>query len=150
MTAVRADFGRALDEARRSNAAGSAGSGPDPVSRPNVRAPVDFGPEHGGGGEARWDLAMNWVGEPTESPASTGAEAPGPASLRADTAEAIARELGFGAGMTGRQLRRQWRAFVWRNHPDRQPAHARQQANLRVALANTLYDRARRGVVKAG
>jgi hypothetical protein len=46
-------------------------------------------------------------------------------------------------------LTERWRAFVWRNHPDRQPAHARDRANARVAAANALYDQARRGLRRA-
>jgi hypothetical protein len=46
-------------------------------------------------------------------------------------------------------LTRRWRAFVWRNHPDRQPVHARERGNIRVAIANTLYDQARRELKRA-
>jgi hypothetical protein len=46
------------------------------------------------------------------------------------------------------QLAARWRNFVWRNHPDRQPFEARERANARVAIANTLYDRARRALTK--
>ena len=58
-------------------------------------------------------------------------------------------ELGFSAGLTAEALTERWRAFVWRNHPDRQPAHARERANARVAVANALYDRARRALRRA-
>ena len=50
--------------------------------------------------------------------------------------------------MTPGQLASRWRNFVWRNHPDRQPFEARERANARVAIANTLYDRARRKLAK--
>ncbi len=148
MTAFdKGNFEHALDEARR-NGPGADG-GADCIIVAKVRARVDFGPEHGGGGEARWGLAMAWVGEPNERPASAAAGASRPAPLSADSLEAIAGELGVGAALTERQLRRRWRAFVWRNHPDRQPAEARDEANARVAIANTLYDRARRELIKA-
>ena len=136
-------FRRAIDEARRA-----------PQLRREVRdAPsavlgfgscFDFGSAWGGGGEARWDLALDWADEPpapNESPARTPAS--DPFSESASVVEAVARELDFGAGLSAEVLAARWRAFVWRNHPDRQPAHARKQANVRVALANALYDRAR-------
>ena len=65
-----------------------------------------------------------------------------------DTPAEIAAELGLAGPLTLDQLAARWRDFVWRNHPDRQPAHARQLANARVAIANTLYDRARRELVE--
>jgi hypothetical protein len=61
----------------------------------------------------------------------------------------IAIELGLGTALTLDQLTSRWRDFVWRNHPDRQPEAARERANARVAIANTLYDRARRDLAKA-
>jgi hypothetical protein len=66
-----------------------------------------------------------------------------------DPSAEIATELGLGAALTLDQLTSRWRDFVWRNHPDRQPADARVQANARMAIANTLYDRARRELAKA-
>lgn len=150
MTALdKGNFDQALDEARRSGEAASADRGLDSFMTAKVRARVDFGREHGGGGEARWGLAMNWVDEPNERLASTAASAPRPAPASADTAETIASELGVAVALTERQLRRRWRAFVWRNHPDRQPADARDEANARVAIANMLYDQARRQLIKA-
>jgi hypothetical protein len=74
------------------------------------------------------------------APPSTDEAPPNPA----DTAAEIAAELGLAGPLTPDQLASRWRNFVWRNHPDRQPAHARRRANARVAIANTLYDRARR------
>ncbi len=58
-----------------------------------------------------------------------------------DASAEIATELGLGAALTLAELTSRWRDFVWRNHPDRQPMDAREQANARVAIANTLYDR---------
>jgi hypothetical protein len=142
-------FQRALDEAGRSNGAASAGSEVGLESTLIVRAPVEFGPAHGGGGEARWGLAMNWTSEPDERPASlTPIEASETKGLREDHQEAVASELGIGGALTERQLTRRWRAFVWRNHPDRQPPDAREQATERVAIANMLYDRARSELTK--
>jgi hypothetical protein len=56
----------------------------------------------------------------------------------------IAAELGLDAPLTLRELTSRWRDFVWRHHPDRQPIEARDRANARVAIANALYQRARR------
>ena len=107
----------------------------------------DFPPADGGGGEARWDQAMEWADEPPAFLAPTAPKLPSdPASASADVAETVARELDFRAGLPAKTLTERWRAFVWRNHPDRQPAHAREQANARVAVANALYDRARRAL----
>jgi hypothetical protein len=141
-TLDRTSFQRALDEAgrgARENGDNILGS----VPRPKVRALVDFGPELGAGGEGRWGRAMDWTDEldARSPPATTKARATAQLSL---DAEAIARELGVGVVGTEPELKRQWRAFVWRNHPDRQPADAREQAAARVAIANMLYDRARR------
>ena len=61
----------------------------------------------------------------------------------------IASEIGLGAALTLDQITSRWRDFVWRNHPDRQPEAARERANARLAIANTLYDRARRELAKA-
>jgi hypothetical protein len=137
-------FQRPLDEARRSTGAASAGGEVGFDSTLIVQAPVEFGPALGGGGEARWGLAMNWTSEPDERPASLspieGNETKG---LCEDNQEAVASELGIGGALTERQLTRRWRAFVWRNHPDRQPPDAREQATERVAIANMIYDRAR-------
>jgi hypothetical protein len=66
-----------------------------------------------------------------------------------DPSAEIATELGLGAALTLDRLTSRWRDFVWRNHPDRQPVDARAQANARMAIANTLYDRARRELAKA-
>ena len=81
--------------------------------------------------------------------ASTAGPTCEPLRLDTDMAATIASELGVGAGVTEGQLTRRWRAFVWRNHPDRQPVHARERANIRVAIANTLYDQARRDLTRA-
>ena len=63
-----------------------------------------------------------------------------PARRPVDTSAEIATELGFDAALTLGELAHRWRDFVWRNHPDRQPLDARERANARVAIANTLYD----------
>ena len=137
-------FRRALDETARAAERGSERR-TAPVAGLWVGAGFDLAPARGGG-EARWSLAMEWE---DESPAPTGP----PLQLSSDPpqsfvvlAEAVASELGFAAGLTEADLARRWRAFVWLNHPDRQPAHARERANARVAVANALYDRARRAL----
>jgi hypothetical protein len=116
---------------------------------------VAFGPAPGSGGKARFGLALDWTAEPADRLAPP----PEPPPLQtppheqparsSDMSTEIATELGLGAPLTLGELTSRWRAFVWRNHPDRQPVDARERANTRVAIANTLYDRARRQGVKA-
>jgi hypothetical protein len=107
----------ALEEAQRS-APAVIESWAEPL-RPEAQVSAAFSSDRGGGGEARWDLAMQWTDElavPLARPAS------GPADeadvSRPETATAIAEELGLGTAATQRQLAR-WRDFIWRNHPDR-------------------------------
>jgi hypothetical protein len=143
-------FQHALDEARRTEPNADDDDDRSPLATPGLRACVDFGPAGGGGGEARWDLAMDWTNEPVGplAPSDPARETePGPSRL--DVTAAIAEELGLGADPTRHQLTSRWRAFLWRNHPDRQPKHARERANARVAIANALYDRARRELAKS-
>ena len=106
---------------------------------------VPFGPAPGSGGKARFGLALDWMDEPADRPRRRRnlrrAKRP---ERSGDTPTEIATELGLGAALTLGQLTSRWRDFVWRNHPDRQPVDAREHANARVAIANTLYDRARR------
>jgi hypothetical protein len=136
-------FGRALDNLRRSAEAG-LDDGATHCSPASLGLNCVFGLERGAGGEARWGLAMDWA----EAPPQAGAEPASAPRLRpatlADLAEAVAEELGFTDAMTAAELAARWRAFVWANHPDRQTAEARETANARVALANALYDEARR------
>ena len=105
---------------------------------------VAFGAASGSGGKARFGLALDWTDEPTDQPPPPQPPLREPARRSGDTSTEIAAELGVGAALTLDQLTSRWRDFVWRNHPDRQPEAARSQANARVAIANTLYDRARR------
>ena len=146
-TAETIDFQRALDEARRQAQApddDSAGA-PRRTARPRAssilaragfRRRSAFRPGAGvdgrAGGPAGGRRPLR--GEPAARPEDTPAE--------------IAAELGLAGPLTLDQLAARWRDFVWRNHPDRQPAHARKRANARVAIANTLYDRARRELAK--
>jgi hypothetical protein len=141
-------FQRALDEAgRKDRALNDGGAGLTGGAR--VRG-VAFGAPPGSGGQARFGLALDWTDEPTDSPAPPPQPPPRePARRPRDMSAAIATELGLDAGLTLDQLTSRWRDFVWRNHPDRQPLDARGRANTRVALANTLYDRARRELAKA-
>ena len=130
-------FQRALDEVGRTdNAPDDSGAGSTGGAR--VRG-VAFGAAPGSGGKARFGLALDWTDEPENRPAP-----PPQLPLRGDTSAEIAMELGLGTPLTLDQLTSRWRDFVWRNHPDRQPVAAREGANRRVAIANTLYDRARR------
>jgi hypothetical protein len=143
-------FQHALEQARRSDRDANADIESGYVSKLRVRTPVEFGRAEGGGGDARWGLAMTWTNEPEAmTSAPTASQTCEPARLETDMVEAIASALGVGAGLTESQLTRRWRAFVWRDHPDRQPVHARERANIRVAIANTLYDHARRELKRA-
>ncbi len=136
-------FQRALDEAAANDRA-SNDSDARPIVGLHVRG-VAFGPAPGLGGKARFGLALDWTDDPpSRAPppqASKFAKASG------DTPAEIDSELRLSEVMTLDQLTSRWRDFVWRNHPDRQPEEARERANARVAIANTLYDRARRALV---
>lgn len=134
-------FQQALEEARRSQrvAVRDSGGGFPPVKA----LPLDFGHTCGGGGQARWGLAMSWTSESDETTAHPPAHVREPIAVEPD-AESIAAEIGIDAAASEEQLRRRWRTFLWRNHPDRQPAHARARADARVAIANSLYERALR------
>jgi hypothetical protein len=144
-------FQRALDEAvRNDRAPNDDGRGLTGGAR--VRA-VAFGAPPGSGGKARFGLALDWTDEPIDRSAPPQPLPPQPppreqAQRSGDTSAEIAMELGLGAALTLGQLTSRWRDFVWRNHPDRQPVDARERANARVAIANTLYDRARRELAK--
>src|SRR5271154_587219 len=140
-------FQRALDEAGRKDRA-SHDSGAGPTGGARVRG-VAFGPAPGSGGKARFGLALDWTDEPTDPPPPPQTPSREPAGRSGDTSIDIAAELGLSAALTLDQLTSRWRDFLWRNHPDRQPVAAREGANRRVAIANTLYDRARRDRAKA-
>jgi hypothetical protein len=136
-------FQRALDEARRKDRVQN--DDPGRRQRPRMPAGVAFARAPGFGGEARFGLALDWTDEPSDRPAQQAqARLREAASSPADTPAEIAAELGLGAPLTLTQLMSRWRDFVWRNHPDRQPLDARERANARVAIANALYERARR------
>jgi hypothetical protein len=87
---------------------------------------------------------MNWVGEPPAPIAPATQQPAQEAYPAAGLAEAVARKLDFDSAPTPDALAERWRDFLWRNHPDRLPPDARERANAKVALANALYDRARR------
>jgi hypothetical protein len=141
-------FQRALDEAgRKDRAPNDDGAGS--TGGPRVRG-VSFARAPGSGGKARFGLALDWTDEPERPPAPPSQPPPRESAGRSgDTSIEIAAELGLGAPLTLGQLTCRWRDFVWRNHPDRQPPEARERANRRMAIANTLYDRARRQLAKA-
>jgi hypothetical protein len=105
-------FQQALEEARRSDRGAGADSESGHMSKLRVRTAVEIGRAQGGGGDARWGLAMTWTNEPEAmTSAPTAGQPCEPARLDTDIAEAIARELGVGAGLTEGQLTRRWRAF---------------------------------------
>ena len=141
-------FQRALDEAgRKDRARDDSGAGATAGFR--VRG-VAFGAAPGSGGKARFGLALDWTDELGDQHAPPLQPPPRePARRSGNTSAEIATELGLGTALTLDQLTSRWRDFVWRNHPDRQPEAARERANARVAIANTLYDRARRNLAKA-
>jgi len=139
-------FQRALDQARRDKTDLDA-LDRSSWARPNIRAELIRAP--GGGGKARWDLAVDWANE-VAAPLTPSAPArqSGSQTCSSEMAAAIAGELGVGSDLTRPELTSRWRAFLWRNHPDRLPAHERERAHLRVAVANALYDRALRDMAK--
>jgi curved DNA-binding protein CbpA len=94
--------------------------------------------------KARFGLALEWTDEPTDPAPPPQTPPREPVGRSGETSAEITAELGLSAALTLDQLTSRWRDFVWRNHPDRQPVAARERANRRVAIANTLYDRARR------
>jgi hypothetical protein len=149
-------FQRALDEAGRKDSA-AYDDGARLPGAPRMRG-VAFGPAEGSGGKARFGLALDWTDEPADWPAPPPPPPPPPSPEPAphespassgETSADIAAELDLSAALTLTELTSRWRDFVWRNHPDRQPVEARARANTRVAIANTLYDGARREVAKA-
>jgi hypothetical protein len=140
-------FDRALDEA------GAKGHAPDdgglaPTKRPRIGAGVPLGSAPPSGGEARFGLALEWTDEPLDRPQAPPAAPREDAGPPADTPAEIAAELGLGAPLGPAELASRWRDFVWRHHPDRQPLEARDRANARVAIANTLYQQARRALAR--
>jgi hypothetical protein len=140
-------FQRALDEAgREDRAPDDSGAGPTGGFRVHG---VTFGAAPGSGGKAQFGLALDWTDEPADRPPSPQPRLREPVEHSSDTSIEIATELGLGTALTLGQLASRWRDFVRRNHPDRQPEAARERANIWVAIANTLYDRARRNLAKA-
>jgi len=139
------EFQRALDEARRRDDRARNVDASRAAGGTRVRGPLELGRAPGSGGESRFDKALEWTDEPADQLGRQARRAtPEAPPNPADTAAEIAAELGLAGPLTPDQLASRWRNFVWRNHPDRQPAHVRKRANARVAIANTLYDRARR------
>jgi hypothetical protein len=137
-------FQRALDEARRSDRV-LKDDAPGPTRGPRMRAGVAFARAPGCGGKERFGLALDWTGEPLDKAAREAQARPGEAAgPPVETPAEIAAELGLGAPLTPTQLTSRWRDFVWRNHPDRQRLEARERANARMAIANALYEGARR------
>ena len=108
-----------------------------------------FGAAPGSGGKARFGLALDWTDELPDPAPPPQPQPPRPPGRSGDPSAEVAAELGLGAALTLEQLTSRWRDFVWRNHPDRQPAGTPEDANARVAIANALYDRARRELAKA-
>jgi hypothetical protein len=144
-------FQRALAEAGRKDRA-LYDNDARPTGGARMRG-VAFGPAEGSGGKARFGLALDWTDEAADRPAPPHPPPPQtpprePPARSGETSTEIATELGLGASLTLAELTSRWRDFVWRNHPDRQPVEVRERANTRVAIANTLYDRARREFAK--
>ncbi len=136
-------FERALDEARAASRATPSGAETIGSGGVVLGAGLDLSRPRIEGGAARWGRAMDWTDEPAGPGAPRHARAPREPEP-VDLAAAVAGELGFEPGMTRAALTERWRAFVWRNHPDRQAPHRCLGANARVAVANALYDRALR------
>jgi hypothetical protein len=142
MSDLRSDaFQRALDEAGRKERAPDGEAGATGGARVSG---VAFGAPPSSGGEARFGLALDWTDEPADRLAPPQAPPYEPPARSGDTSREIATELGFSTALTLEHMTSRWRDFVWRNHPDRQPVDARERANTRMAIANALYDQARR------
>lgn len=142
---INNSFHDVLEETRR-NQPGAEQDGPPKYARPKAPRSLDIGPPLSGGGEARWGLAMSWTATPDDTMPPKYAPVGEAALLPPEALEMIAAELGIGDPASEHDLTLRWRMFVWRNHPDRQPVHARERANARVAIANSLYQSARRRV----
>jgi hypothetical protein len=140
-------FQRALDEAARNDREPHEDRAV-PTGGARMRG-VAFGAAPGAGGKARFGLALDWADEPADPAPPPQPPLRQPAQPSGDPWAEIAAELGLDAPLTLKQLTFRWRDFVWRNHPDRQPIDARARANARMAIANALYDRARRELAKA-
>jgi hypothetical protein len=139
-------FQSALDEARRKARNDDLAA----TQRPRVLTGLALDPSSGSGGKARFGLAMDWTDEPADPPGPPPQHhSPEAGPPPADTPAEIAMELGLGAPQTLGELTSRWREFVWRNHPDRQPIEARAHADARMAIANALYQQARRELAKA-
>jgi hypothetical protein len=132
-------FERLLDEAH----AGSTEAPLDPPPPLKINLPGPMPLSAGGGGEARWRSAMDWTSE-LEGRAAPLSPAALPALSGAHAIEEVKRDLGLDRRFSPEELASRRRAFLWRNHPDRQPAEKRAEANARVAIANALHDQARR------
>jgi len=145
---MRNSFHDVLEETVR-NSRGANRDDRSKIAMPKAPRSLDIGPARCGGGEARWGLAMSWTAAQDETMASTLPPAGEAPLLHRDAPELIAAELGIGTPASAHDLRLRWRTFVWRNHPDRQPAGARERANARVAIANSLYQSARRQLRQA-
>lgn len=134
-------FLKALAEAE---CGAAAAPGDCPRSRrPDPPACIGFSSANGAGA-ALWDFATEWTDEPTHPIARPASSTTFVSDSMASDLASIAEELGLGGTLTPQQLASRRRDFLWRNHPDRQPAHARARADERVALANALYDTAQR------
>jgi len=133
-------FQRALEEARGNQLDADVEDGGQRARSPNVLAQLAFPSANEAAGKACWEEAMAWATD-TAQPPVAGSPSPG---LRPEASADSPDELGLTPDLTDAELRRLWREFVWRNHPDRQPPGARRGADARVAAANALYDQARR------
>jgi hypothetical protein len=136
-------FDDVLEETRRHQGVANRDDTSE-YARPRAPRSVGIGPAQSGGGEAGWDLAMSWTAGLDEMMAPTPSPVGEATPLGPEAAEMVAAALGIGVRASEDYLTLRWRAFVWRNHPDRQPPRARQRANALVAIANSLYQRERR------
>jgi hypothetical protein len=136
-------FQWALDQARQ-DARAATDANPPPQPGRNICAAIEVGRRQGGG-EAQWSLAMQWTHEPPKALAPSAPDPDcRPEAFPSEMTAAIAEELGLETALTSRELASRWRDFLWRNHPDRLPSNARGRAGARAAIANALYDEARR------
>ncbi len=132
---VLADVRRAAARQARENST-STYSSANPLA--STIFPADDRRRQAAGDASYWQAALDWL-EEQDGPTALVESLP----IAEESAEAILAELGLTENLTGQELSRLRRLFMWRNHPDRHRESQRASATRRVAIANMLLDRAR-------
>jgi hypothetical protein len=106
--------------------------------------------EYGAHGEADADLVAEFSAflDQAQSFAAEGTRQP-EEKLPPIDPEAIAAELGLGRAGAAVDFGHLRRSFAFSNHPDRVAPHLRQRAMVRMQIANTLIDEAKRKALAA-